>query len=42
MVPPIGGNLRMASKKDMEHLSILVERDIQDNIMRVKKEVMEY
>jgi hypothetical protein len=42
MVTSIGGNTRMVRRKDMEHLSGLVERDISGNTCRVTCTGMEY
>ena len=42
MVTVIGGNSRMARRKDMEHLSGLVERDTSGSGCRVTCMGMEY
>jgi hypothetical protein len=42
VVASIGGNTRMVTWKDMEHMSWLVERDISGNSCRVTCTGMEY
>jgi hypothetical protein len=42
MVTGIGGNSRMITGKDMEHMSGLMERDISGNTCRVRSTGMEY
>jgi hypothetical protein len=42
MATVIGGNSRLATRKDMEHISMLVERDTSGNTCRMTCTGMEY
>ncbi len=42
MVPVIGGNARMATRKDMEHMSGLMEKDTSASTSRVSNTGMEF